>query len=1130
MKTDSSLARWADFPGTYSDPTAPLYFALETVHEYNGAARRKYALVTLKDAGGHERVAFVYSPLGYLLTNGQIQKRLPLKFGVVAGDLLETGEKTMVEVYGGIIDPAILVPANQINLHQSCRMHTYLNRFLHTHQGHPSRMLLDGIIFHEFLNFCYEDVDETTRVPPLAVIKRDLVKPAIWRALLLNWKILVVFGIGEEEYFRWFVDKWGDQEARFFHDHVRKLQRELVLEDEGFAIQTEFSLQSLRVGLQGRSDRLIWHHERTTPAGRPRVDIVETKLGKGSTSSIQGALAQLHAYGLMFLAERAATLGAFLIEYPNREADERFECNAVDPGAFFATLNARNGIYAIQFGHRPWAGPYEYVGFCARCWNRDACSFYCYVDLGTRKCPDCKNPCPYPQRFAEGEARRLFQRAKAHYKFFFALLNWAAYETLDLRRELILPVETREKRGNAIGHLTFHEAREPGGKYLYAFTRPEDQPIAGTRLREGDLVIFAEHDEPAIHGTGTFCRVEKINEHAVTISSRKALPAFQGGDRPRTPFRLDMTSVDIVTSREKEALDQFFRLSFHPKRKRLAKIRNTFLFLTPPRTQRPGNPLQFTAVTEFDEVQRDAVVRAVEARDFFGIQGPPGTGKTTVIAEIVYHLVERTRAASGPASSAASGQTSREKSDRIFFGKSIENLRAYRPPKIPVLVTAYTHRAVDNIVKKLVEAYPTIKVARVGAAASVQEPVVRPYCLEELCRTSRITRAGVHLHGHSGDTARVVLEAVDVVATTTTHLGSTVLVPFQFRSVIVDEAGQISEPSTLIAACKADTTILVGDHKQLPAVNVETRPSREFFQRHETDLRALALTPRDSLVTSLLERCARNFHDSEHVLMLRYQYRMNAVIAAFASENFYGGELRSGRIGGRDVGTQTFADFCADVGLGEFDYADPVGRYFHPQRPFVFLDTRDTAWYDSGVEVGGELESKYNAGEVRVVTRVVVGLLAQVARQADPLALLKRVVDRVGIIAAYRAQVLEIRRSVEQVLPRLFPEVAPAPLTRIFEGFLIDTVDRFQGKERDVILISLVDSNEEHQLNRILAETRRLNVSITRAKRKVILTGHSPTLTRPGKRDDDQATAAKQLFSALVAHARAHDGYFVVTP
>jgi DNA replication ATP-dependent helicase Dna2 len=313
-----------------------------------------------------------------------------------------------------------------------------------------------------------------------------------------------------------------------------------------------------------------------------------------------------------------------------------------------------------------------------------------------------------------------------------------------------------------------------------------------------------------------------------------------------------------------------------------------------------------------------------------------------------------------------------------------------------VLLSAFTNRAVDNALESLRDqGFEGDDIVRVGTETGVREDM----------RDVRLRRRG------DPDDRAAALSEAPVVAATTAACGSRVLREQSFDVALVDEASQLTEPGTLAAINRADRFVLVGDHEQLPPV-----------VRAENDLQR-----------SLFERLIDEH--PEAAVMLDRQYRMAQRIQAFASAEFYDGELRpaSGAVAGQRLG---------DLGV------DPDDLPAELRGGVSFVDP------------GGRREGNANPAEAARVAEIVESFLDA---GVDP--------DDVGVIAPFRAQVSEIARRV---------------------GVTVDTVDRFQGSSEEVIVVSFVATGDLD--GPLFEDHRRVNVALTRAKKSLVLVGDAAAL------------------------------------
>ena len=271
-----------------------------------------------------------------------------------------------------------------------------------------------------------------------------------------------------------------------------------------------------------------------------------------------------------------------------------------------------------------------------------------------------------------------------------------------------------------------------------------------------------------------------------------------------------------------------------------------------------------------------------------------------------------------------------------------------------------------------------------------------------------------------------------VIASTLTGTANRLLDGQKYATLFIDEAAQALEAACWIAIRKATRVVLAGDHCQLPPT-----------------VKSIAAL-KGGLATTLMERIVAN--KPEVVTLLRVQYRMNEHIMRFSSDYFYHGQVES-------------APQIKYRGILDYDI------------PITWLDTSDL---DSHEEFVGETFGRVNKAEAALTVDTLERYLLKIGKQ--------RVTDEridVGVISPYRAQVQHLRRLIGK-------RDTLKPFRQLIS---VNTVDGFQGQERDIILISLVRANSEGQIG-FLRDLRRMNVAITRARMKLIILGDAGTLTR----------------------------------
>lgn len=397
--------------------------------------------------------------------------------------------------------------------------------------------------------------------------------------------------------------------------------------------------------------------------------------------------------------------------------------------------------------------------------------------------------------------------------------------------------------------------------------------------------------------------------------------------------------------------------------------------------------------------------RVKNADELFLIIGPPGTGKTS-------------------------------------FGMLNTLVEALSDPEASVLLLSFTNRAVDEICSKLVE--EGIDFLRIGRSYNTPE-AYRPYLLEQQILSCRNLQSLRHL---------IAGKRVVVATTTTLNSQIALLQLKQFSLAIIDEASQILEPDLIgIVSAHNDGVpaigkfVLIGDHKQLPAVVQQTSAESAVT---EPSLRAIGLNDcRSSLFERLLSRYA---NDPRVTFMLTRQGRMHPAIADFVNEEFYNGRL-------------------GIVPLPHQTEQLPIQR-------ICFID----APLPTNVVAGQRM--KVNHVEAEMIAKTVFDIYEQNAETFDPLA-------TIGVIVPYRNQITAIRNAIDHY---------GVPMLR---NITIDTVERYQGSQRDYIIYGFT-VQRPYQLNFLTDNVfidsdgtvidRKLNVALTRAKRAMLLFGHAPLL------------------------------------
>ena len=284
-----------------------------------------------------------------------------------------------------------------------------------------------------------------------------------------------------------------------------------------------------------------------------------------------------------------------------------------------------------------------------------------------------------------------------------------------------------------------------------------------------------------------------------------------------------------------------------------------------------------------------------------------------------------------------------------------------------------------------------------------------------------------------------------VIASTLVGSANRLLDGQKFGTVFIDEAAQALEAACWIPIRRVSRVILAGDHCQLPPT-----------------VKSIAAL-KGGLGKTLMERIVEN--KPEVVTLLRMQYRMNEEIMRFSSDWFYGNQVESAP----EVKYRSILDL--DVPMTWMDTSPDLVGEENPEKKQSELFRE---------EFVGESFGRINRAEAELTLMALESYFRKIGKE--------RILDEridVGIISPYRAQVQYLRRQLKK--KEFFK-----PYRQLIS---VNTVDGFQGQERDIILISLVRANDEGQIG-FLRDLRRMNVAITRARMKLIILGDASTMTR----------------------------------
>ena len=537
--------------------------------------------------------------------------------------------------------------------------------------------------------------------------------------------------------------------------------------------------------------------------------------------------------------------------------------------------------------------------------------------------------------------------------------------------------------------------------------------------------------------TGTVSYVDG-DRMVINVPDSVSLLDLQTEEPIGVQLSFDETSYKLMF----EALDRTMKA----KNNRLAYLRDLFYS-----HQKAGRfsfePMKFPWL---NPTQERAVNEVLWAKDVAIVHGPPGTGKTTTLVEAINETLMR---------------------------------------ESQVLVCAQSNMAVDWISEKLVDR--GINVLRIGNPTRVNDKMLgftyerrfeshpdypQLWAIRKAIRELRSNRKkGSESFHQKMDRLRSRAAEIEirinaelfgearVIACTLVGSAHRLLEGMKFGTLFIDEAAQALEAACWIPMRRASRVILAGDHCQLPPT-----------------VKGIAAL-RAGLGKTLMERIAEN--KPEVVTLLKIQYRMNEDIMRFSSDWFYGGQVESAP----QIKYRSILDF--DHPITWIDTSNEENQITiegedAPEDSASTSSSVSAANQNSDLnfkeQFVGESYGRINKAEAELTLLTLAEYFTKIGKQR----VLSESID-VGIISPYRAQVQYLKKLIKKY--EFFK-----PYRRLIS---VNTVDGFQGQERDVILISLVRSNDEGQIG-FLKDLRRMNVAMTRARMKLIILGNKDTMTK----------------------------------
>ncbi|KAI6066495.1 DNA replication ATP-dependent helicase/nuclease DNA2 isoform X3 [Aix galericulata] len=554
----------------------------------------------------------------------------------------------------------------------------------------------------------------------------------------------------------------------------------------------------------------------------------------------------------------------------------------------------------------------------------------------------------------------------------------------------MIPSLEREKAGDCVGNMIrIDQVQEISeGQYLHSFQR-KNGTIPGANLLAGDRVVVSG-EENGLLGLATGY-VREISATKVSCLLGRNLSKLPKD----TTFRLDHEEGAFGTGVPFENLSKLMKDSPVSE-----KLRNLIIDFDKPRfiqhlsSVLPAEAKETVAniLKGLNKPQKQAMKQVLLSKDYTLIVGMPGTGKTTTICALV----------------------------RILSACGFS-----------VLLTSFTHTAVDNILLKLAKF--KVGFLRLGRAQKVH-PDVRKFTEEEICRSKSI---------NSVTDLEELYNSQPVVATACMGVNHPIFAQRQFDFCIVDEASQISQPICLGPLFCSKRFVLVGDHQQLPPL-VQNSEARDL-----------------GMSESLFKRLEQN---QNAVVQLTVQYRMNSKIMSLSNMLVYEGKLECGseKVSNATVNLPNLKKLKLELADASKTWLKEV---LEPDKPVCFLNTEKVPAPEHA-EKGGV----YNVTEAKLVFFLTSLFIQAGCKPSD-----------IGVISPYRHQL----KIITDLMVRLKENRVE-----------VNTIDKYQGRDKSIIIVSFVRNSYEENLGTLLKDWRRLNVAITRAKHKLVMVGCIPSLRR----------------------------------
>ncbi|EJS43392.1 dna2p [Saccharomyces arboricola H-6] len=945
-----------------------------------------------------------------------------------------------------VLNPDVLFSATSVGSSVGCLRRAVLQMKFQDPRGEPSLVMTLGNIVHELLQDSIKFKLSHSKILMENIVKKldSLLETYAFSIMISNEEVQTVRDLIMKEHAEnilYFVNKFVSKSNYGCYTSVSGTRRTQPISISN-VIDIEENIWSPIYGLKGFLDATV---EANVENGQKFIVPLEVKTGKSRSVSyeVQGLI-----YTLLLNDRYEIPIEFFLLYFTRDDNMTKF------PSILHSIkhiLMSRNRM-SMSFKHQLQEvseqartkfelPPLLRDSSCDSCFMKESCMvFNKLLENGTSE----------ESGLIEGEFDTITDHLVPNlpiYKEFFTkyndLITKEESSITCINKELfLLDGLTRESRsGRCLSNLIVSEMtedKEKEGTYLYCFLRrnkgSNTQSMLYSQITVNDFVIISDEE-------GHFClcqgRVQFINPDKVGISVKRKLLNNRLLDREKgittiqsvvdsecdqsnliatqnlVTYRIDKNDIQQSLSLARFNLLSLFLPAVPPglditdDRSKLTRktkrsdggnetLRSLLVDNKAPKfrdtNDDPVIPYKLPEDIALNVNQKQAIDKVMRAEDYALILGMPGTGKTTVIAEIIKILVSK--------------------------GKS-------------VLLTSYTHSAVDNILIKLNET--SINIMRLGLKHKVH-PETQKY----VPNYESVENYNDYL---------TKINNISVVATTCLGINDILFTIHEkdFDYVILDEASQISMPVALGPLRYGCKFIMVGDHYQLPPL-IKNTPARL-----------------GGLEESLFKTFCENHPES--VTELTYQYRMCGDIVTLSNFLIYDNKLKCGN---NEVFVQSLKlpipDALSHYRVNSVESKEWLEDILEPNRKVIFLD------YDKCTDImeQSEKDNITNVGEVELTLQCVQGMILSGILCED-----------IGVMTLYRAQL--------RLLKKKFNKGA-------YKGLEILTADQFQGRDKKCIIISMVRRNSQLNGGSLLRELRRVNVAMTRAKSKLIIIGSKSTI------------------------------------